>query len=62
MPTSEAVFIETHEKFSVTPTRELASEADRLFGEDTFYAKIDSSLPERKMKAWGKKATDGDEG
>jgi hypothetical protein len=61
MPTGEAVFIETHEKFSVTPTRELANEADRLFGEDTFYAKVDTSLPERKMKAWEKKTSNGDE-
>jgi DNA polymerase-3 subunit alpha len=61
LPTGEAVFIETHEKFSVSPTRELAAEADRLFGEDTFYAKVDSSLPERKMKAWEKKSTNGDD-
>jgi DNA polymerase-3 subunit alpha len=60
MPTGEAVFIETHEKFSVTPTRELAAEADRLFGEETFYAKVDTALPERKMKAWEKKISNGD--
>lgn len=61
MPTGEAVFIETHERFSVTPTRELAVEADRLFGEDTFYAKVDTTLPERKMKAWEKKGSNGDD-
>ena len=56
-----AVFIETREKFAVTPSRELANEADRLFGEETFYAKVDTTLPERKMKAWEKKSSNGDE-
>jgi DNA polymerase III subunit alpha len=55
MPTGEAVFIETHERFSVIPSREFASEADRLFGEETFYAKVDTSLPEPKRKAWERK-------
>jgi DNA polymerase-3 subunit alpha len=59
MPTGEAVFIETHEKFSITPSREFAAEADRLFGEETYYAKVDTSLPERKMKAWEKKSNNG---
>lgn len=36
------------------------SRADRLFGEETFYAKVDTTLPERKMKAWEKKTSNGD--
>jgi len=59
MSGGEAVFIETHEKFSVSPTREFAAEVDRIFGEETYYAKVDTTLPERKMKAWEKKATSG---
>jgi hypothetical protein len=61
MSTGEAVFIETHERFSVLPSREFAAEADRLFGEQTYYAKVDTSLPERKMKTWEKKTSNGDE-
>jgi DNA polymerase-3 subunit alpha len=61
MPTGEAVFIEAHERFNVTPTRELAAEANRLFGDQTYYATVDTSLPEPKRKAWEKKTTNGDE-
>jgi hypothetical protein len=61
MPTGEAVFIEAHERFSVLPSREFAAEADRLFGEQTFYANVDTSLPEPKRKVWEKKTSNGDE-
>jgi DNA polymerase-3 subunit alpha len=58
-PTGEAVFIQTHDKYNVSPTRELAAESDRLFGEETFYATVDTALPERKMKSWERKPTNG---
>ena len=61
LPTGEAVFIETHERFSVIPSREFAAEANRLFGDQTYYATVDTSLPERKMKAWEKKTSNGDD-
>jgi DNA polymerase-3 subunit alpha len=51
-PTGEIVFIETHEKFFVAPSRELQEAADKLLGEDTYYAKADTSLPERQRRAW----------
>ena len=28
---------------------------------DAFYAKVDTTLPERKMKAWERKTANGDE-
>jgi hypothetical protein len=59
LPTGEAVFIETHERFSVLPTREFASKTDRLFGEDTFTRKL--THPETNRKAWEKKTSNGDE-
>jgi DNA polymerase-3 subunit alpha len=55
-PTGEIVFIETHEKFFVAPSRELQEAADKLLGEDTYYAKADTSLPERQRRAWERKA------
>ncbi len=53
-PGGEVVFLETHENFAVTPSRKLQEEADRRFGEDTYYAKVDTSLPERQQR-WGRK-------
>jgi DNA polymerase-3 subunit alpha len=55
-PSGEVVFIETHEKFFVAPSRELQEAADKLLGEDTYYAKADTSLPERQRRAWERKA------
>jgi len=58
-PTGEVIFIETHERFHVTPSQCLQEEADMRFGEDTYYAKVDTSLPERQRRwdrrgpAWG---------
>jgi DNA polymerase-3 subunit alpha len=55
-PTGEIIFIETHEKFFVTPSKELQEAADQLFGEQTYYAKVDSALPERTPRQWERKA------
>jgi DNA polymerase-3 subunit alpha len=51
-PTGEKVFVETHEKYFVAPSRELQKQADDLFGEETYYAKVDTSLPERTPRRW----------
>jgi DNA polymerase-3 subunit alpha len=55
-PTGEIIFMETHEKFFVAPSRQLQQAADEQFGEDTYYAKVDTSLPERQRRAWERKA------
>jgi DNA polymerase-3 subunit alpha len=55
-PTGEVVFVETHERFFVTPSRELQQAADDLLGEETYYAKVDISLPERTPRRWERKA------
>jgi len=57
-PGGEAVFIETHQNFAVTPSLELQRAADDLFGEDTYYVKVDTSLPERQ-KRWGRRNGNG---
>ena len=44
-PGGGIVFMDTSERFSVTPSLKLQHEADARFGEETYYAKIDTSLP-----------------
>jgi DNA polymerase III subunit alpha len=55
-PGGEIVFIETHDKYFVAPSRELQKATDDLFGEETFYARVDTSVPERQKRAWERKA------
>ena len=59
-PDGGAVFIETHDKFFVTPSRELQAAADGQFGEETYYVKVDNSLPERQRKPWERRGDNGD--
>jgi DNA polymerase-3 subunit alpha len=61
MPGGEAVFIETHQNFTVTPSLELQKAADEMFGEETYYVKVDSTLPERQ-KRWGRRNGNGNGG
>jgi DNA polymerase-3 subunit alpha len=55
-PGGELVFLEAHERFFVTPSRQLQQAANDLFGEETYYAKVDTALPERQPKRWERKA------
>ncbi len=61
-PGGEVVFVEVHERYSVNPSLELERAANELFGEGTYYVKVDSSLPEKQQR-WGRRgnATNGDE-
>jgi DNA polymerase-3 subunit alpha len=62
-PEGATVFVGTHEKFGVTPSLELEHAANKLFGEETYYAKVDTSLPEKARRSWEKKngSASGDE-
>jgi DNA polymerase-3 subunit alpha len=60
-PGGEVIFVDTNERFGVTPSRELQQEADARFGEETYYAKVDTSLPERQRRSWEKKNGAGGE-
>jgi DNA polymerase-3 subunit alpha len=51
-PAGEIIFVETHEKFSVAPSLQLQRDADARFGEETYYVKVDSALPERALRPW----------
>jgi DNA polymerase-3 subunit alpha len=60
-PEGATVFVGTHEKFGVTPSLELEHAANKLFGEETYYAKVDTSLPEKTRRSWEKKNDSGGE-
>jgi DNA polymerase-3 subunit alpha len=59
-PTGEAVFIETHEKYWVAPSHQLQQQADEIFGEETYYAKVDVTMPEPQRRKWEKRNGDSD--
>ena len=58
-PGGEAVFIETNERFSVLPSLQFQRAVDDLFGEDTYYAKVDTSPPERVPRKWERRSESG---
>jgi DNA polymerase-3 subunit alpha len=55
-PGGEVIFMDTNERFSVTPSQKLQQAADARFGEETYYAKVDTSLPERQLRSWERKS------
>jgi DNA polymerase III subunit alpha len=57
-PAGDLVFLETHERFSVAPSRQLQEVVDQIFGEGTYYAKVDPGLPER-VRRWDRKESAG---
>ena len=54
-PGGEVVFVETNARYSVAPSLQLQHEADARFGEETYYAKVDLTLPERQSR-WPRKS------
>jgi DNA polymerase-3 subunit alpha len=58
-PGGEVVFMDTNKHFSVMPSQKLQQEADARFGEETYYAKADTSLPERTPRRWERKNGNG---
>jgi DNA polymerase-3 subunit alpha len=58
-PAGEIIFVQTHERWFVTPSMALQRAADELFGEDTYYAKADTSLPERAPRRWERRSDNG---
>jgi DNA polymerase-3 subunit alpha len=55
-PAGETIFVETHERWFVTPSLALQQAADELFGEETYYAKVDTAPPERAPRRWERRA------
>jgi len=54
-PGGALVYVETHDKYFVAPCRELQKAVDDLLGEETYYARVDTSVPERQKRAWEKR-------
>jgi DNA polymerase-3 subunit alpha len=54
-PTGEKIYVETHEKFFVTPSQELQHATNEMFGEETYFVNVDTTLPERVQRRWEKK-------
>jgi DNA polymerase-3 subunit alpha len=50
------LFIQTHDRYYVSPSREFQKAVDDLLGEDTYYARVDTKLPEKVKRVWERKA------
>jgi DNA polymerase-3 subunit alpha len=55
-PTGPVIFIEVNERFFVSPSLQLQEAVDQLFGENTYYAKVDTSPPERQPRRWERRS------
>jgi DNA polymerase III subunit alpha len=55
-PGGEIVYIETHDRYFLAPSRELQKAVDDLLGEQTYYARVDTSVPEKPKRAWERKS------
>ena len=58
-PEGGSVFVSAHERFGVAPSVELEHAANRQFGDKTFYAVVEKSLPEKARRGWEKKPSSG---
>ena len=54
-PGGGVVFVDTNDRYHVNPSQKLQQEVDARFGEETYYPKVDASLPERAPRRWEKK-------
>ena len=54
-PEGATIFVGTHERFGVAPSLELEQAVNKQFGEKTYYARVDTSLPEKQRRSWEKK-------
>jgi DNA polymerase-3 subunit alpha len=59
-PDGSVVFIDTHERFSVNPSPAFQHAVNERFGEDTYYPKVDVTLPERAPRRWEKRAVENE--
>jgi DNA polymerase-3 subunit alpha len=57
-PAGEVVFVQANDRFAVMPSLDLQHQADTDFGEGTYYAKVDTTLPERQSR-WPRKGGGG---
>jgi DNA polymerase-3 subunit alpha len=60
-PAGELVFIETHSNYFVAPSLQLQKAVDEKFGSETYYARVDTTLPERQQRRWERKSDENGE-
>src|SRR5450432_1325769 len=60
-PAGETIFVDTNERFGVAPSLKLQQDVDARFGKETYYAKVDMTLPEKARRSWEKKNGNGGE-
>jgi DNA polymerase III subunit alpha len=58
-PAGETIFMDTNERFGVAPSLKLQQAVDARFGKETYYAKVDMTLPEKARRSWEKKNDNG---
>ena len=56
------VFVDTSEKHFVRPSMKLRDEVNEILGPDSYYAKVDTTLPEPVKRQWQRKETSGNGG
>lgn len=54
----DRVYIEAHERWCVAPSVALQRETDDLLGQETYYARVDTRMPEKAVRKWERKASD----
>ncbi len=58
-PTGQNLFVEANERFFVLPSKQLQDEVDELLGENSYYVKVDTSLPEKPKRQWERRSDPG---
>jgi DNA polymerase-3 subunit alpha len=58
-PGNKLVYVGTHDRFNVNPSLALQRAVDELCGRNTYYAKVDTALPERAARRWERKPSNG---
>ncbi|MEC8973402.1 MAG: OB-fold nucleic acid binding domain-containing protein, partial [Verrucomicrobiota bacterium] len=56
---SRLVFIDTSDKHFVRPSEQLRVEVNEMLGPDSYYAKVDTALPEPAKRQWQRKEKNG---
>ncbi len=61
-PTGEYVFIETNDRFWITPCQQFQTAVESQLGKEAYYAKVDVTPPERPARRWERKTEESQNG
>jgi len=53
------VYLDTSDRYFVRPSEQLRAEVNELLGSDSYYAMVDTTLPEPAKRSWPRKQTNG---